>query len=107
MINRHIAPGGGTAIVEVTGNSTGLTLHHAQQGDLNVVISTGSKPNILAAMKPVEAREFAQAILDAADVIDPDGSADTEYRRVMADPGARGRFREGMSIARQIYRPAR
>lgn len=31
--------------------------------------------------------------------------ADARFRYVLADPAARGRFREGMAIAEGIYRP--
>jgi hypothetical protein len=116
MIERTPTRRRGTPVVTVTGKGSGLTLHHARHGHSNVVVSTvraepeedaiQTRRNILAAMPPAEARAFAMAILDAADEIDYDGSPDREYDRVLADPAARGRFREGMSIARSIFRPA-
>lgn len=107
-----IAPpdGNGTRIGQVgIQTEVRLLLHSVKDGDENVVLSAPAyAPNgsVIGALTPSEARLFAYAILDAADAIDWSGSPDAEYRRVMTAPGARGRFREGMAIARGIYRPA-
>lgn len=106
-----IATSDGTPIAEIgVDTEPRLVLHSAKRGDERLVLSQrangqpSTRRDVLGALTPAEARRFAQLLLDGADLIDPEGSPERQYDLVFNDKSARGRFKEGMSIARSIFR---